>query len=92
MQIWQRSFPRGVPMGDTVDLRFMARQFKISGGNIKNITLAAAFLAAGDAEQPTDAKVEMQHLIRATRREFQKMGKLCTVSDFGRYFTMLTDV
>lgn len=92
LQIWQRSFPRGVPMGDSVDLRFMARQFKIAGGNIKNITLAAAFLAAGDAEQPSDGRVEMQHLIRATRREFQKMGKLCTASDFGKYFSILTDV
>jgi hypothetical protein len=92
LKIWQRSFPRGVPMGETVDLNFMARQFKISGGNIKNICLASAFLAAGDVEQAADAKVEMNHLIRATRREFQKMGKLCTVTDFGRYFNLLKDV
>lgn len=92
LKIWQRSFPRGVPMGETVDLQFMARQFKIAGGNIKNICLAAAFLAAGDVEQPAEAKVEMHHLIRATRREFQKMGKLCTVTDFGRYFSLLKDV
>jgi SpoVK/Ycf46/Vps4 family AAA+-type ATPase len=92
LKIWQRSFPRDVPMGQTVDLQFMARQFKIAGGNIKNICLASAFLAAGDVEQPADALVEMHHLIRATRREFQKMGKLCTVTDFGRYFSLLKDV
>jgi SpoVK/Ycf46/Vps4 family AAA+-type ATPase len=92
LKIWQRSFPRDVPMGKTVDMQFMARQFKIAGGNIKNICLASAFLAAGDVEQPADAMVEMHHLIRATRREFQKMGKLCTATDFGRYFNLLKDV
>jgi SpoVK/Ycf46/Vps4 family AAA+-type ATPase len=92
LKIWQRSFPRDVPMGKTVDLQFMARQFKVAGGNIKNICLASAFLAAGDVEQPAEALVEMHHLIRATRREFQKMGKLCTATDFGRYFSLLKDV
>jgi AAA+ superfamily predicted ATPase len=91
-QIWQRSFPKDVPIGESVDLRFMARQFKIAGGNIKNICLAAAFLAAGDMEeQQNEGAVEMVHLIRATRREFQKMGKLCTANDFGRYYSIISE-
>ena len=91
-QIWQRSFPKAVPLGETVDLRFMARQFKIAGGNIKNICLTASFLAAGDMEeQQNEAAVEMVHLIKATRREFQKMGKLCTVNDFGKYYSLISD-
>jgi SpoVK/Ycf46/Vps4 family AAA+-type ATPase len=91
-QIWQRSFPKSVPMGETVDLRFMARQFKIAGGNIKNICLTASFLAAGDMEENLNgAAVEMVHLIKATRREFQKMGKLCTASDFGRYYGLISE-
>jgi SpoVK/Ycf46/Vps4 family AAA+-type ATPase len=90
-QIWQRSFPKGVPMGATVDIRFMARQFKIAGGNIKNICLTASFLAAGDLEANPNQAVEMVHLIKATRREFQKMGKLCTASDFGRYYGLISE-
>jgi SpoVK/Ycf46/Vps4 family AAA+-type ATPase len=87
-QIWSKVYPKNVPLGPTVDLRFMARQFKVAGGNIKNIALASAFLAASEG---TDAQVEMQHLIRATRREFQKMGKLCTESDFGQYFKLISN-
>jgi SpoVK/Ycf46/Vps4 family AAA+-type ATPase len=87
-EIWRRAFPKPVPMGDSVDLRFMAKQFKVAGGNIKNIALASAFLAAGEG---ANAQVEMWHLIWATRREFQKLGKLCTESDFGPYFGWLKE-
>jgi ATP-dependent 26S proteasome regulatory subunit len=85
-QIWSRVFPKDVPLSQNVDLRFMAKQFKVAGGNIKNIALAAAFLAASAGP---DQMVEMEHMIRATRREFQKMGKLCTESDFGPYFKLI---
>ncbi len=87
-QIWSKVYPKYVPLGKTVDLRFMARQFKVAGGNIKNIALASAFLAASEG---ADSQVEMSHLIRATRREFQKMGKLCTESDFGPYFKLISN-
>ncbi|HEX2914624.1 MAG TPA: AAA family ATPase [Chloroflexia bacterium] len=86
-QIWKKVFPPVVPLGDSVDMRFIARQFKLAGGNIKNVALAAAFMAASEAEQ----SVEMVHLIRAVRREFQKMGKLITQADFGPYFSLLTE-
>jgi hypothetical protein len=88
-EIWRRVFPAQVPLAENVDLRFMARQFKIAGGNIKNIALTAAFLAAGENQPYISPVVEMAHLIRATRREFQKMGKLCTPTDFGPYFSLL---
>jgi hypothetical protein len=49
---------------DGIAILFLARQFKLSGGNSKNIALASAFLAAED-ERP----VTMVHLFQATRRE-----------------------
>ncbi len=55
--------------------------FKITGGNIKNIALSAAFLSAGKSDIIT-----MEHIIKATKREFQKMGKLCTSGDFREYY------
>ncbi|MFO8101362.1 MAG: ATP-binding protein [Dehalococcoidia bacterium] len=82
--IWQRIFPLEAPLADDVNLDFMARQFKITGGNIKNIALAGAFLAASDGR-----RIGMEHLIRATKREYQKVGKLWNESDFGPYFEMI---
>ena len=43
----------------------------MAGGNIRNIAVAAAFLAADDGQA-----VDMDHLLRATKREYQKMGKV----------------
>lgn len=83
-RIWQNVFPRETPLSKEADIRFMARQFKITGGNIKNIAVNAAFLAAGEG-----AHVNMAHLIRATMREYQKIGKLCTEGDFGKYFELV---
>jgi ATP-dependent 26S proteasome regulatory subunit len=83
-RIWQRVFPKEAPTSGDVDLSFMARQFKITGGNIKNIALGAAFLAASDGRTIT-----IEHLIRATKREYQKIGRLCTETDFGIYFDLV---
>ncbi len=83
-RIWQKAFPKAAPLSEDINLAFMARQFKITGGNIKNIVLSAAFLAAEDL-----GTITMQHLIRATKREYQKMGKLCTEADFGEYYEVV---
>ena len=82
--IWRGAFPQDTPLGPDVDLAFLARQFKLAGGNIRNIALAAAFMAAEDS-----AAIGMVHLARATRREYQKLGKLVTEADFGRYLALV---
>jgi SpoVK/Ycf46/Vps4 family AAA+-type ATPase len=70
LRIWQKIWPKETPLADDVDLRFLARECKFTGGNIKNVALAAAFLAAEDA-----SPVTMSHLLQAIRREYQKLGK-----------------
>ena len=83
-RIWQSIFPKEAPLAEDINLSFLARQFKITGGNIKNIALSAAFLAAEDG-----GSINMDTLIRATKREYQKMGKLCTEGDFAQYFELV---
>ena len=65
---------QAVPLDAGVDVHYLAAAFKISGGSIKNVALAAAFLAAA-ADQP----VNMDHIAHALRREHQKMGKVMSV-------------
>lgn len=79
-RIWESIFPAQTPLDTDVDFKFLARQLKITGGNIKNIALDAAFLAVGLGEA-----VGMKHLLRAARREFQKLGKTMSEADFGKY-------
>jgi SpoVK/Ycf46/Vps4 family AAA+-type ATPase len=82
-QIWEKIWPERIPLDPDIDLGFMARHFEIAGGSIRNVALAASFLAADDG-----AIITMAHLIRATRREFQKMGKVVTEGEFGKYASM----
>jgi ATP-dependent 26S proteasome regulatory subunit len=50
-QIWRAHFPTEAPREEEIDFSFLARQFKLTGGNIKNIVLSAAFLAAQESNQ-----------------------------------------
>ena len=77
-RIWQGVWPHETPRSPEVDFALLARQFQITGGNIRNIALAAAFLAADDR-----GRVGMEHLLRAVQREYQKMGKVLSENDFG---------
>jgi SpoVK/Ycf46/Vps4 family AAA+-type ATPase len=78
--IWRKTFPKETPIAKNVDFSFLSK-FKLAGGNIKNIVLAASFLAAENSKDVT-----MEHLIKATKREYQKIGKLFTEADFGEYY------
>ena len=49
----------------------LAKMFKLAGGNIKNIIVNAVFLAADDS-----GVITMEHVIRAAKREFQRIGKV----------------
>jgi hypothetical protein len=82
-RIWRAHFPAEAPRGEDIDFEFLARQFKLAGGNIKNIALNAALRAAGEK-----AAIEMKHLILATKSEYQKQGKLCMKTDFGPYYEL----
>lgn len=70
-RIWRVNFPPQTPVADGVDFRLLAERFELAGGNIRNIILAAAFLAAESGQA-----VGMAHLLHAARREYQKMGRL----------------
>ncbi len=78
-RIWSAIFPSSTPLSEEIDFKLLAKKLKITGGNIKNIGLKAAYLAAAEG-----GAVRMQHVVRATKREFQKMGKLYVESDFYR--------
>ena len=75
-EIWRRTFPTRTPTADLDWLR-LAR-LNIPGGNIHNIALYAAFLAA-DADEP----VGMHHLVRAARVEFSKLERPLNESELG---------
>jgi SpoVK/Ycf46/Vps4 family AAA+-type ATPase len=69
-RIWAGHLPGQAPVDPELDIGYLARELKVAGGSIRNIVLNAAFLAADDGGQIT-----MEHVMHATRREFDKSGK-----------------
>jgi len=83
-RIWKGLVPPAAPLADDVNFGFLARQFELSGGNIRNVALAAAFLAA-----ESGGKICMEHFILGTARELQKLGKMPSRSEFREYYDLL---
>jgi len=75
-RIWETLFPDGAPHAANLDFDLMARRFRLAGGNIRNIIVNAAYLAAADGQEVT-----MAHLLHGARRELQKMGRLIPEED-----------
>ena len=88
LEIWKKAFPMQVPRSDEIDFKFLANNMQLSGGNIKNIVINSAFLAAKNGTKP----ISMSEIILATKREFDKIGKPIQKSDFGKYSFMFDSV
>jgi hypothetical protein len=73
-EIWRRVFPAAAPT-EGLDADRLAR-LNVAGGNIRNIALNGAFLAAA-AGQP----VRMEHLLRAAQAEYAKLERPLTDSE-----------
>jgi len=76
-RIWAQIWPAATPRDRDLDLDMLAEQVEVAGGNIRNIALASAFLAAADG-----GAVTMRHVRDSVRREYQKIGKVLAPNDF----------
>jgi ATPase family associated with various cellular activities (AAA) len=81
-RIWQRSFPPEAPLAD-LDWGALARM-EIAGGNIRNIAVNAAFLAARDG-----TRIGVAHVMHAARREYAKADKLIDRAEFGAFTALV---
>ncbi|MCY7323924.1 MAG: AAA family ATPase [Phormidesmis sp. CAN_BIN36] len=70
-EIWRRVFPKALPV-EALDMAKLAR-LNVAGGNIRNIALNAAFIAADTGE-----KVSMKHLLEASKSEYAKLERTLT--------------
>jgi hypothetical protein len=71
-RLWERQTTTGSsPIADDVDHDELSRLFpKMTGANIRNAAISAAFLAAADGA----TAISQAHLIRAARAEYRSMG------------------
>ncbi len=74
--IWHKLLPLKL-LNESINFAPLARQFKLSGANIRNVALYSAFNAAGE-----DKKIGIPHIIKALRSELDKIGDISNESDF----------
>ena len=70
-RIWRGLIPSKDALDADLDLDAIGDVVELSGGEIKNCVLAAAYLAAGDSE-----RIGTSHVVDAIRRELGKSGRL----------------
>jgi hypothetical protein len=70
-RIWEGMLPRDAEQEPGLDLDILARDYEISGGEIRNSVLSAAFIAAEEG-----VPIGSRHLKRGLRRELLKTGRV----------------
>ncbi|MES2041806.1 MAG: ATP-binding protein [Pseudomonadota bacterium] len=75
--LWQNAFPKATPLAPDLDFPLLANRAPLSGGNINNIAINAAFLAAAEKQS-----VAQKHVLQATEREYHKLGKVFLAREF----------
>lgn len=75
-EIWRRVFPAQTPT-EGLDFNQLAR-LQVTGGNIRNMALNAAFLAA-----EADQSVAMAHILQAAKSEYAKLERPLTGAEIG---------
>ncbi|MEO8704098.1 MAG: ATP-binding protein [Kofleriaceae bacterium] len=80
-QLWQRMTRTGsAPLAKNCDFSELARVFStMTGANIRNSVLAAAFMAASTGAE----QIDHAHLMRAARGEYRSMGHI--LADQGKH-------
>lgn len=82
--LWAKLLSTGAPLAEDVDLNFMAEQFKLAGGNIKNIVIHAAFQAASQK-----SVITMKHLLKSAVNEQRKNNIIIVKEDLKEYADLI---
>ena len=78
-RLWEQSLPGRRFRAPDLNLEPLIQRFRLSGGSISNIGLAATHLAAATP----DGLLRTAHLVRATYRELEKSGMSRSPAVFG---------
>lgn len=80
LQIWNSLFPKTAPLDRDLDTSFLAEKLELTGGQIKNIVVSSAFLAAEQG-----VPIGMRQVWQAAKHEVQKTGKIFIGNDLEAY-------
>lgn len=76
-KLWRKAVPKCAPLEEGLNLDFFAEKFEVSGSEIKEIILDAAFLAAARQED-----IGRGHICEALKTCYEKYGRVLGAEDF----------
>ena len=79
-RLWQKMLDTPAPKSEDIDYDFLAENFRIAGGNIKNCAVHAAFLAAAE-----DSEITMRHIVTSVVSEQRKNNVVVLREDLKEY-------
>jgi len=87
LRIWTSVIPSGVD-ASALDFPFLAQRFALAGGHIRSIVFHACLQSGGDG---APRALTMDAVIRAVRREYDKLDRAFSLDQFGPYAALVTD-
>lgn len=72
-EIWREVFPKEAPLSEEVDFHVLADLFELTGAEIKNVALTAAYLAAAREDE-----ILLLDILTAVKREMYKNNLILT--------------
>jgi hypothetical protein len=84
LRIWRLAFPPNAPLDHEIDFHALS-QLEMTGAAIVGAARTAALLAADSAS----SQIGMQHVIRATARQYRREARVLTPTDLGQYGALL---
>lgn len=82
-RLWEAKLQPELPRADDVDLEVLANRFKLSGSEIRNVVVSAAYRAADEQRLLT-----MEDLVAAILREHRKLGRHLSRADLGTFASL----
>jgi len=78
-ELWRLHIPVGAPLDGDVDPALLGKELSLTGGQIRNAALHAAFLAAGEA-----SSINLTHITSAVWTELAKEGGEMITASLGK--------
>jgi vesicle-fusing ATPase len=90
-QIWCQVFPPDVDV-TAIEFDFLARQFPLSGAHIRSIAFAACLQLAGTSRGRSMRRMDMETVLRAVKRELEKLNRAAGEEIFGQRYGALWEL
>lgn len=80
--LWKDMLQNTALVEDDVLIENLAKQFELTGSNIKSIVRNAIFMSFMEQRE-----LRIEDIVKAIKVEFEKLGKIPNLSGFGMFFT-----